>query len=153
MPTEDQPSQEEDQDGPALDISPEKVAFVILKARGFEAEVAPFDDGDRETADEQPDMDGVLEERSDDGELRELVEFMEALNEDEEANLVALAWIGRGTYDAEDWDEALATARSERTSRTARYLLGMPLLADYLEDGLEALGIDVAEVENDLIDE
>ena len=153
MPTEKQASPEQGQVGPTLDISPEKVAFVILKAREFEAQVAPFDEGDHESYDEQPRQEGVLESRADDGSLRELMAFLGGLNEDEEANLVALAWIGRGTYDADDWDEALATARSERSTRTKRYLLGMPMLADYLADGLDALGIDVAEIENNLIDE
>ena len=61
-----------------------------------------------------------------------------------QANLVAITWIGRGTYGPEDWEEALATARAEaHHPQTWRYLLGIPQLADYLEDGLDALGIDV----------
>jgi hypothetical protein len=59
-----------------------------------------------------------------------------ALNEDERMRLVALAWVGRGTYSKEEWREAIATAKSEHSRRTAEYLLGMPLLGDYLEDGL-----------------
>ena len=55
-------------------------------------------------------------------------------------HLVALAWIGRGTFSAEEFDEAVQTARDERVNSTSRYLLGMPLLADYLEEGLEQLG-------------
>ena len=54
---------------------------------------------------------------------------------DEQASLVALAWIGRGSFGPEELDEALATARAERTNRTEDYLLGMPLLPDYLEEG------------------
>jgi hypothetical protein len=131
---------------PELDISTEKVAWVILRAREYEAKVAAFDDGDSENADEQGV--GILESRADDPTVRELTGFFRALNNDEEANLVALAWIGRGTYTADDWDEALATARAERDTRTERYLLGMPLLADYLEDGLEALGISAADAES-----
>ena len=65
----------------------------------------------------------------------------------EQANLVAIAWIGRGTYGPEDWDEAIATARTEANTPTWRYLLGMPLLADYLEGGLDALGISPTELE------
>jgi len=133
---------------PELDISTEKVAWVIMRAREYEAKVAAFDDGDQENADEQGV--GILESRADDPTLHELTGFFRALNDDEEANLVALAWIGRGTYGAEDWEEALATARAERDTRTDRYLLGMPLLADYLEDGLEALGISPTEAEQAL---
>ena len=48
---------------------------------------------------------------------------------------MALAWIGRGTFGPEDLDEAVETARNERVNATSRYLIGMPLLADYLEEG------------------
>jgi hypothetical protein len=58
------------------------------------------------------------------------------LNEDERAELIALAWLGRGTYDLEEWDEAVATAKSEHGRRAAQYLMSLPLLGDYLEDGM-----------------
>ena len=78
----------------------------------------------------------ILEDFANDPTRAELVAFINALNEDEQAHLVALAWIGRGTFGAEDLDEAVETARNERVNATSRYLLGMPLLADYLEEGL-----------------
>jgi Protein of unknown function (DUF3775) len=133
---------------PDLDISAEKVAWVILRAREFESKVASFDEGDQETSDEQ--FGSILENRASDPTMRELVNFIRGLNEDEQANLVAIAWIGRGTYGPEDWDEALATARAEANTPTWRYLLGMPLLADYLEDGLDALGISPTKLEEEL---
>ena len=132
---------------PTLDIAPEKVAWLIIKAREFEAKVSSFDGGDQEGADEQ--FGSVLENRRDDATVSELTGFFQGLNVDEQANLVAIAWIGRGTYTVDDWDEAMATARSEKSSPTQRYLLGMPQLADYLEEGLDALGIDVAALESD----
>src|SRR5260221_12950135 len=93
-----------EEDGlPDLDISAEKVAWVILRAREFESKVAPFDEGDQETGDEQ---DGaILENRKNDPTARELISFIRGLNDDEQANLVAITWIGRGTYGPEDWDE------------------------------------------------
>jgi uncharacterized protein DUF3775 len=133
---------------PELDISAEKVAWVIVRAREFEGKVAPFDDGDQEESDEQ--FGSILENRSDDPTARELIAFIRGLNADEQVNLVAIAWIGRGTYDAEDWDEAIATAKAEATTPTWRYLLGMPELADYLEDGLDALGISPTELEEEI---
>ena len=132
---------------PTLDIAPEKVAWLIIKAREFEAKVSSFDGGDQEGADEQ--FGSVLENRRDDATVSELTGFFQGLNVDEQANLVAIAWIGRGTYTVDDWDEAMATARSEKSSPTQRYLLGIPQLADYLEEGLDALGIDVAALESD----
>ncbi len=135
---------------PTLDIAPEKVGFVILKAREFDAKVAPFDEGDRETADEQDEADGILENRPDDSTLKELNGFFSALNDDEKVNLVAISWIGRGAYEPEEWDDALAVARSEATTPTAAYLLGDPLIADYLDEGMSLLGYDMAPIESDV---
>ena len=81
----------------------------------------------------------------------ELVTFINGLNDDEQAHLVALAWIGRGTFGPEDLDEAVETARNERVNSTSQYLIGMPLLADYLEEGLDKLGISVADAESDIL--
>lgn len=82
---------------------------------------------------------------------RELRGFLEALNEDEQAEVVAIMWIGRGSFEAEDFAEALATARAEATTPTADYLIGTPHLSDHLESGLEALGVDPSEAEGDLM--
>ena len=82
----------------------------------------------------------------------ELHAFIDALNEDEQAHLVAIAWIGRGAFEPEDHAEALATAYAEATTPTADYLLGMPHLSENLESGLEAREIDVTEAEEDFFD-
>ena len=135
---------------PELAIAPEKVAFIILKAREFGAKVAAFDGGDTETADEQEGADGVLENRANDPDLQEFAAFIHGLDVDEKVNLVALAWVGRGTFDLNDWDEAVATASDEAANSTTAYLVGMPLLAEYLEGGLSAFGVDAAAVESDV---
>lgn len=77
----------------------------------------------------------------------ELRAFIDALNTDEQAHLTAIAWIGRGAFEPEDFAEAVATAHAEATTPTADYLLGMPHLSENLESGLEALGIDVTDAE------
>jgi len=82
------------------------------------------------------------------GELRA---FLDRLNEDEATELVALFWIGRGSFEADDWDEAVATARAEATVPTADYLLGSPHFSDHLEAGAEAMGLDIADAEDDLM--
>ncbi|MBK5934655.1 DUF3775 domain-containing protein [Rhodovulum imhoffii] len=105
-----------------LEISPAKVVHIVFQAR---------------------------EKAMAEAELRA---FIEALNEDEKASLVALVWIGRETFDAEDLAEAIATAKAEATTPTENYLVGMPLFADYLEAGLEAIGISPTEVEEDFFD-
>ncbi|MFV1462925.1 MULTISPECIES: DUF3775 domain-containing protein [unclassified Phaeobacter] len=82
------------------------------------------------------------------GELRA---FIDRMGEDEQAELVAIMWIGRGSFVADDLEEAIATAQQEATTPTADYLIGTPHLADNLESGLDALGIDVQSVEEDVI--
>ncbi|MDF1716796.1 MAG: DUF3775 domain-containing protein [Antarcticimicrobium sp.] len=82
------------------------------------------------------------------GELRA---FIDRMSEDEQAELVAVMWIGRESFFAEDWDEALATAKTEATTPCADYLIGTPHLSDNLENGMDALGISVEDVENDLM--
>ena len=82
---------------------------------------------------------------------RELRGFLETLNEDEQAEVVAIMWIGRGSFEADDFAEALATARAEASTPTADYLIGTPHLSDHLEAGLEALGVDPSEAEEDLL--
>ena len=78
--------------------------------------------------------------------------FIDGLNDDEKAHLVAIAWVGRGAFEAEDYAEALSTAFTEATTPTADYLMGMPHLAENLEAGLEALDIDVTEAEEGFYD-
>ena len=82
---------------------------------------------------------------------RELRGFLETLNEDEQAEVVAIMWIGRGSFEPEDFAEALATARAEASTPTADYLIGTPHLSDHLEAGLEALGVDPSEAEEELL--
>ncbi len=123
-----------------LEISPRKVARVILRARELGSKVGRWD-----APGEDADADSILENRASDGTEAELRTFIADMNRDEQASLVAIAWIGRETFDASELEEAIATARAERNSPTEDYLLGMALLANYLEDGLEALGISLEE--------
>jgi hypothetical protein len=81
----------------------------------------------------------------------ELHAFIGGLNDDEKAQLTAVAWVGRGAFEPEDFDEAVATATAEATTPTADYLMGMPHLAENLEAGLDALGIDVSGEEEDFL--
>ena len=81
----------------------------------------------------------------------EVREFIDGLNDDEKAHLTALAWVGRGSFDADDFASAVETAVTEASTPTADYLLGMPHLAENLEAGLEALGIDVSSEEEDFL--
>lgn len=129
-----------------LEISPEKVAHVIVRAREIDAKVSPWDQpGDED------DSDTILEDRAGDATQAELKAFIGDLNIDEQVSLVALTWVGRGSYEPDELEEAKATARSERVNPTADYLLGVPLLADYLEEGLDRLGISVEDAEQGVL--
>ncbi len=126
----------------ALTIPAEQVCFLIVKAREFDVK-----DGDSElesgsnASDDR--MASVLEEGPGDSVQQELTSFIENMTEDEQIDLVALAWLGRDDNTLEDWpsirEEAAGSHRS-RPGGTARYLLGMPQLSDYLEEGLAMFG-------------
>src|SRR5919109_5656198 len=106
-----------------LEIAPEKVAHIIIKAREYGAKVGAWNSTLQE-GDAEEDPQAILEDLASDATRRELMSFINGLNVDEQNHLVALAWIGRGTYEPEELAEAVETARSERSNRTARYLLG-----------------------------
>ena len=77
--------------------------------------------------------------------------FIDSMTEDEQAELVAIMWIGRDSFDAEDLEEAIATAKAEATVPCADYLLGTPHMSDHLENGLDALGISATDIEDELM--
>ncbi|MEM9344921.1 MAG: DUF3775 domain-containing protein [Pseudomonadota bacterium] len=79
-----------------------------------------------------------------------LREYISGLNDDEAVSLVATMWVGRGSFEPEDVKEAIETARAEATAPTEAYLAGIPELPDLLEDGMDALGISVADAEDHL---
>ena len=133
-----------------LEIAPEKVAHIIVKAREYDSKVAAWDDTGRSGGAED-DPSSILEDFTNDPTRVELAAFINRLNVDEQVHLVALAWIGRSTFSSDEFDEAVQTARDERVNSTSRYLLGMPLLADYLEEGLEQLGISSEDVESEVL--
>ena len=130
----------------ALTISPETVCYVIVKAREFDVKVEPDDPDSGSNPTDDKDID-VLEELVDDPTFEEVSSALAALNEDETLDLVALAWIGRGDYTSEDWEEAREQAREIPLKDRPRYLLGTPLLGDFLEDGLSELGYSCEDYE------
>ena len=111
-----------------LELSADKIAFVIIRARDYDH--GTDGRGGRNAF--------------------ELRDFIADLTEDDQAQLTAVMWIGRGTFDAEDLAEAVATARAEKTTPTEDYLMGEPRLADYLEAGMDALGLSPEDEEDDL---
>ena len=119
-----------------IDISADKVARVILLAReiGEQTSVGAHD--------------GVRDRAAGRVAEQEFRSFVADLSEDEQYALVAVMWIGRDSFDAAEYDDAFRTAQQEAVNATEDYLSGIPMLADYLEAGLEALGIDPADAED-----
>lgn len=129
-----------DEEEPEVDlgISLETVATVIDHARAVQsadADAEPYDD-------EEPDS------RDDTAEREALAAFIDELAEEEQAALIALAWIGRGDFDAEEWEEAKRLAMERNQGRdTAAYLLSMDMVGDLIAEGLAAFGIAEEEIE------
>jgi hypothetical protein len=140
-----EPNADEDE-AASLTISPEKVCFIIIKAREFDSKDVvtepdpgsnPTDDGDL----------AILEDHKDDPVVEEITSFIDALSIDEQVDLVALTWLGRDDYTASDWSAVRDEAWRAHNNRTAAYLLGIPLLGDFLEEGLSMLGRSCEEFE------
>jgi len=126
---------------PELTISPEKVAFLIEKAREFDVKEMDSDpDSGSNGADDE--MIDVLEDNGRDSVQQELTGFIAALTEDEQIDLVALMRLGRGDGTLDEWKELRREAAEGRNGRTASYLLGEPMLGDLLAEGLDAFGIN-----------
>lgn len=122
-----------------LGISLETVATVVDHLRAIQD-----DEGDEniDPDDEEP------EDGEEDFDEDTLATFIEELNEDEQAALVALAWTGRGDYEADQWEEAVAMAKERGAGlSTAEYLLQMDMAGDLVAEGLAVFGISVEDVE------
>jgi hypothetical protein len=130
-----------------LTISLERLGYIAAKAREFDAEIPvdpdsasgsnPADDNERQ----------ILLDTPDNPVREELRDAIDSLNIDEREELLALTWLGRGDYDAAEWPEALRQAREAGTATETEYLLGTPLLADYLEEAAAALGLSLEDYE------
>lgn len=128
------------------EIDADKICRIVVKMHQFQAKEAvveedyganPMDEGFR----------SVLEDYADDPVFQELRTFIRDLDIDEQCELVALTWVGRGDYSADEWSKALELARQEHTDRTAEYLLGTPQSADYLEDGMAQFDLSCEDFE------
>jgi hypothetical protein len=132
-----------------IEVDVDKIAFIIAKSREFEAQDAVHEEvgGDglatNEIQDEtfQDTLASPADEESDDATLDEVKAWIRSINDDDQCQIVALAWIGRGDFMSDDWDEAVKAATDGHNDRTAEYLLGMPLLPDYLAEGLSQFGL------------
>jgi len=125
-----------------LSIDLDTIQFIIDRAREFhvkesvsipEEPISPADDWARQ----------VLADHAGDPTYAELAATIDDLEPDQQIELVALMWLGRGDFDIEEWDDAVAQARSAYNGRTADYLIATPMLPDYLSEAVELHGYEV----------
>ncbi len=133
-------------DETTLTISPEKVCFLIIKAREFDVKDEVTEDDPGSNPSDDMDIE-ILEDHGDDPVVEEITSLINSLSNDEQIDLVALAWLGRDDNAATDWPNLRAEAARAHNDRTAEYLLGTPLLGDFLEEGLSLLGYSCEEFE------
>ena len=126
-----------------LTIPLEKLAYIIEKAREFDAEVPSDAEEGSNAADD--DERQILLDTPDNPTEQELRDAIDGLGIPERQELLALMWLGRGDYDAASWSEALQQARQAQSATETAYLVGTPLLGDYLEEAAAALDISLED--------
>jgi len=131
---------------PELSISSEKVCFLIVKAREFDAQEGSSDPDSGSNATDDRMID-VLEEGGENAVQQEIRTFIAEMDEEEKADLIGLLRLGRGDGTMEEWDDMRAEGFSEHAGNVAAYLLGEPMLGDYLEESLSQFGFSCAEFE------
>lgn len=122
----------------------EYLAYVIEKAREYGAETAPADSDSGSNPTDDNDV-AILEATADNPIGQELAAALNSLDDDQRIEILALMWLGRGDFERSEWRAALTQAREIHNTHETSYLIGTPLLADYLEDGLDALGYALAD--------
>jgi hypothetical protein len=136
-----------DTDTPDLRVPLDTVCYVIEKAREFDVKTGSSDPSASRLDDDDIDA-AVLEDRPSDPVRHELLSVISDLNHGAQVDLVTIMWLGRAEG-PDTWDEARRMAEEGHNDRTAQYLVGTPLLGDYLEEGLNAIGLSCADyVEN-----
>jgi len=131
---------------PELSISSEKVCFLIVKAREFDVQDGSSDtDSGSNVSDDR--MIDVLEEGGENAVQQEIRIFIAEMDDEEKADLIGLLRLGRGDGTMEEWDDMRTEGFEEHAGNVAAYLMGEPMLGDYLEEGLSQFGFSCAEFE------
>ena len=124
-----------------LSVSQEAVCRLIVRARELEAQVPGIEADDEEDPQDTDDGLSVIEDEANESVQAELVAALDDLADDQIAEVLALAWVGRGTYDSSEWEDALEEAADTSGESPTDQLLDMPMLAGYLDAGLAAFDL------------
>lgn len=120
----------------------ETICRLIVRARELEAQVPGEQNDEEEDPADSDDEFAVLEDESNEAVEEEMFALLDDLGDDQVEEILALAWVGRGTYDPSEWDEALEAAADPDAEEPIDQLLEMPTLAAYLDAGLAAFDLN-----------
>jgi hypothetical protein len=124
-----------------LTVSLDIICRLIVRARELEAQVPAIETDEEEDPQDTDDGLSVIEDDANEVVEAEIVALLDDLGDDQIAEILALAWVGRGTYDATEWDDALEEANDPDGEDLTDQLLEMPMLAAYLDAGLAAFDL------------
>ena len=127
-----------------ISISPEKVCYIIVKAREFDVKVEPVESDPASNPSDDADRE-ILGDYADDPTFEELQQAIADLNYEEVVDLIAITWVGRGDFSRDDFESARGLAMERHRPNSAPYLIGIPNLGDCLEEGLAELGYSCDE--------
>ena len=130
-----------------VELNPEKVCFLIVKLREFGVQAEPNLGGGSDATDDG--FVAVFENEADPSSVSEAEGLIEAMNVDEQRELIALSLVGHGDYGKEEWKDAIAAAGSHPEPTISAYLLSNPTVSDDLEEGLSIFGFSCQDFETD----
>jgi hypothetical protein len=119
----------------------ETICRLIIRARELEAQVPAIENDDEPDPTDSDDEFAVLEDEANEAVEEEIVALLDDLGDDQVQEILALAFVGRGTYDPSEWEDALEAAADPDTDDPVDQLLDMPTLAGYLDAGLAAFDL------------
>ena len=128
-----------------VELAPEKVCFLIVKIREFGVQAEPNLGGGSDATDDK--FVAVFDNEADPSVVSEAEGFIDAMNTDEQRELIALSLVGGGEYTKDEWNEAMDAAGSHPEPTTAAFLLGNPTVSDSLEEGLAMYGFSCSDFE------
>jgi hypothetical protein len=129
-----------------LKIPLDRLLYIVEKAREFDVQLDPVDVDSGSNPNDDKDV-AILEDTADNPTREELTGALDALDEEQRIEILALTWLGRGDFDRAEWPAALKQARELHSEIETAYLIGTPLLADYLEEAISALGYSLEDEE------
>ncbi len=130
-----------------VELSPEKVCFLIVKLREFGVQAEPNLGGGSDASDDK--FVAVFNNEENPSVVSEAEGLIDAMNVDEQRELIALSLVGRGDYGKEEWADAMAAAGSHPEPTTSAFLMSNPTVSDSLEEGLAAFGFSCQDFETD----